>query len=142
MGMMGPGMGMMGRGMRGGPLGAEAKQKLRTLTRTDFLLQFVWQPEVVEEVPSTPEEQQALVEERTAKMREIIEKMREAEKANAAVTVPREDEIEKASDAKTEEVEKAITDALGGEAAAAPNTGAEGSDAPAAGAPATPAPTP
>jgi len=142
MGMMGPGMGMMGRGMRGGPLGAEAKQKLRTLTRTDFLLQFVWQPEVVEEVPSTPEEQQALVEERTAKMREIIEKMREAEKANAAVTVPREEEIEKASDAKTEEVEKAITDALGGEAAAAPNTGAEGSDAPAAGAPATPAPTP
>lgn len=130
-----PGMGMdgmmgMGPGMRG-PMGADAKKKLRTLTRTDFLLQFVWQPEQPEEdeeAPSTPEDRQALAQERVEKMKEIFEKMREAEKSNAAITVPSEEEIEKASEAKSEEVEKAISDALGG-GAAAPNGDADAADA-------------
>lgn len=125
-GMMGMGMGMRS------PLGADAKKKLRTLTRTDFLIQFVWQPEQpeeAEEAPETAEDRQSLVQERAEKMKEIFDKMREAEKSNAAITVPTEEEIEKASAAKSEEVEKAISDALGGAAAATPNGSGEAAGA-------------
>ena len=51
------GRGMMGEGMMGGRLtDAEAKKQLKTLTRTDFLLQFVWKPPKQEELPKTEEE--------------------------------------------------------------------------------------
>ena len=44
-------------GMMGGRMtDAEAKKQLKTLTRTDFLLQFVWKPPKPEELPKTEEE--------------------------------------------------------------------------------------
>ena len=54
-------MGMMrhdGHGWMGGMgrLSEEEAKKLKTLTRTDFLLQFVWQPPKPEELPKTAED--------------------------------------------------------------------------------------
>ena len=40
---------------------AEAKKKLKTLTRTDFLLQFVWKPPKPDEQPKTDEEREAKI---------------------------------------------------------------------------------
>jgi type IV pilus assembly protein PilM len=114
-GMMGPG-GM--RGM-GGP-NAEAEKNIRKLTRTDFLLQFVWVPPVPseEDKDKTPEE---LLEARKAELQEIVGKMIEAEKGNSAVTIPvSEAEIEKASTKKSDEIDSEITKALTAPAPGAP----------------------
>ena len=51
------GMGQMGAfGGSNKAAEAEAKKKLKTLTRTDFLLQFVWQPTKPADQPQTKEE--------------------------------------------------------------------------------------
>ncbi len=42
---------------------AEAKKNLKYLTRTDFLLQFVWMPVKPEAQPKTPEELKTKLEE-------------------------------------------------------------------------------
>ncbi|APW63466.1 type IV pilus assembly protein PilM [Paludisphaera borealis] len=113
--------GMMGgrMGMGGGAMDAEAQKKLRKLTRTDFLIQFLWKPEEPGAAPTTPEEEKAQIEERTAKVKKIREDMSEAEKNSPAVTVPKDDEIEKLSSKKTADIENAINNALSGPAAPA-----------------------
>ena len=107
-GMMGgmPG-GMMGRmeGMMGGRGTAETKIQLKTLTRTDFLLQFVWKPPKQEELPKTQEEQKT-------KLDDLVAKMTEAQKNNPAVTMPKLEEIQAVSLKKSEEVDSQLQKAL------------------------------
>ncbi len=88
--MGGPGMGgagMAGAGgmMGGGPgMGGDATKKAQTtLTRTNFLIQFAWQP------PTTAAPPKA--------MDEIRKELLEAEKVKGSVTTPTEDELDKAS---------------------------------------------
>jgi type IV pilus assembly protein PilM len=83
-GMMGDGMG----GMPGAAAGGVNKKDYKWLTRTDFLLQFVWIPVQPEAQPKTPEEV-------SAKLKEIADKLVEAEKEYTA-------------DASTEKLEAAI----------------------------------
>ena len=81
-GMMGGGMmggGMMGGGAMGNSKDGITKKDLKTLTRTDFLLQFVWVPVKPENQPKTPEELKT-------KLDEITTKLAEAEKAYAVDT--------------------------------------------------------
>ena len=114
------GMGMYGMGSMGmSPAAdAEAKKKIKTLTRTDFLIQFLWKPVVPEALPEDPEERKAKLEEQAAKVKdqikEWIDKMTEAEKQkdSSAVKIPSAEEIEAASKAKTKELESAIGKAM------------------------------
>ena len=80
-GMMGGGMvggGMMGK--RGGcGSGGVTKKDMKLLTRTDFLLQFVWIPVKPGSLPKTPEELKT-------KLEDEAKKLTEAEKAYAADT--------------------------------------------------------
>ncbi len=107
-GMMGgmPG-GMMGRGMmgEGRMTEAEAKNQLKTLTRTDFLLQFVWKPLKQDELPKTEEEQKT-------KLDDVVAKMSEAQKNNPAVTMPKLEELQAVSLKKSEEVNTELQKAL------------------------------
>jgi type IV pilus assembly protein PilM len=114
-------MGMMGAGGMNAMTDAEAKKNLKTLTRTDFLLQFVWQPPKLDEQPKTDEE-------RAARMKDFIDKMTEAEKNNPAVTMPKVEELAAASLKKTQELDAKIQNAL---TPAAPG-GAGGNPAPGA----------
>jgi type IV pilus assembly protein PilM len=113
----------MMRGMMGGPMGrggmmpgndAEAKKRIKTLTRTDFLIQFLWKPTPAMELPDDPEQRKAKLDEQAAKAKELFDKMNQAEaqKSSSAVTMPSAEEIEKASKQKTSELEAAITKAL------------------------------
>ncbi len=106
--MAGAMSGMMGNMMgAGGRLSTEdTKKQLKTLTRTDFLLQFVWQP-------LKPEEQPKNDEERLVKYKEFKTKMEEAEKNHPAVVMPKSEEIESASLKQSEAVNSAITKAIG-----------------------------
>ena len=138
---------MGGAGMAGG-VNAEAKKNIKTLTRTDFLIQFLWKPTPAEELPEDPEQRKAKLEERAAKAKEMHEKMTQAEgqKNSSAVTIPSAEEIEKASKQKTSELETAITKALHTLATPAPDAAAGAAVAPGAaplGVPAAPGvPTP
>ncbi len=105
---MGPGMGMPGMGMPGmesyGPMGMrgnlpQEKDKLTTLTRTDFLIQFVWQPPKPEDQPKTEEE-------RKEKLAEIEKELAEAEKSLPTVAAPTEQQLQKESLEKSEVVTK------------------------------------
>ncbi len=115
------GGGMM-PGMMGGPGGrlseAEEKAKLKTMTRTDFLLQFVW-------VPLKPEEQPKTEEEFKAKIEEIAKAMHEAEKNNPAVTMPKPEEIEAVSLKQSQQIDSALSKAV-----SPPAPGAAGGGAP------------
>jgi len=116
---MAPGMGMgynMGVGFN--PNDAN-KVKLVTLTRTDFLIQFVWQPPKPGEGPQTPEELQAKIDEAT-------KQLSEAQKDNSVVVIPKESEIEAASRKSSQEVENALNKAV-----AAPPAGVAPATAPA-----------
>ena len=111
---------------------------MKTLTRTDFLLQFVWKKPTPEELPKPDEE-------RTTKIKDIIAKMTEAEKNNPAVTMPKIEEIEAASLKKSEELDsklqKAFTPGPGGAPGAAVTApGTPGFGPPPAGAAPAPAP--
>ncbi len=101
--------GRMGGGM-GGLIGKqsqeELKKNLKTLTRTDFLLQFVWQPPKPEELPKDDEE-------RAARIKELSDKMTEAQKNNPAVVIPKAEEIEAVSREKSKQVDSALSNALG-----------------------------
>ncbi|WP_165224477.1 type IV pilus assembly protein PilM [Aquisphaera insulae] len=144
------GMGMMGPMGMGGPMGgstADMKKNIKTLTRTDFLIQFLWTPVIPETLPDDPEERKAKLEEQAAKIKDqvkdMIEKMTtaEKEKENAAVKIPSMEEIEAASKKKSSEVDTAINNAVSKLAApASPGSPAAGS--PAAGTPAPGAPAP
>jgi hypothetical protein len=113
-GMMGPGLlnsGVMGPGLMG-PLDDATKKNLTTLTRTDFLIQFVWQPPKPEEMPKTPDDWKARRE-------EVIKAVTEAEKSKSAVTMPREEALEVLSRNESQK----MTSVLGNPAAAtAPGT--------------------
>jgi hypothetical protein len=131
-GMM-PGMergmygGMPGMGMQG----SAAQKNIVKHTRTDFLIQFVWQPPKPEEQPKTPEE-------RREKLAALRKQLNEAEKNSTMITAQKEAEIEAASKKASQEVQNLVT-----KGAAAPAAGAPGAaPAPGAGAPApgTPAP--
>jgi type IV pilus assembly protein PilM len=151
-GMMGGGKGgmaemMMARmggmgGMMGGmgmPTDAEAAKNRKTLTRTDFLIQFLWKPVPPEELPTDPEARKAKIDEQAAKAKDMMDKMAESEKkkADAAVKAPSAEEIEKASSQKSTELEAAITKAF--QTATAPATAADGAAASGGGATGTPA---
>jgi type IV pilus assembly protein PilM len=140
------GMSMGGMGGMGAAADAEAKKKVTTLTRTDFLIQFLWKPTPPEEMPTDPEQRKAKIEEQAAKVKDMIDKMAEEEKkkSDAAVKIPSAEEIEKASSQKTKELEAAIAKAVSSLTnPAGGNASAPGAAAPAPGAPgAVPAPTP
>ena len=73
-----------------------------TLTRTDFLIQFVWQPPKPEERPKTPEEYKA----KTDKLKKLL---LEAEKTQSEVRIPREQEVVKASREHSQAVDAALS---------------------------------
>ena len=125
------GLGMDGRqtmgGMGGGSPddGRRGEEKLKTLTRTDFLLQFVWKPPKPEEQPKTEEEAKA-------KIKEMVDKMTEAEKNNPAVTMPKVEDLQAASLKKSEELDAKIQKASAHrELPAGPGPGALDRSAPA-----------
>src|SRR5262245_40117392 len=129
-GMMMGQMGPMGAGMMSD---AEAKKKLKTLTRTDFLLQFVWQPRKTEEQPQTDEE-------RAAKLKEDLkaesDKLIEAQKNNPAVKISSqvEKDLETVSRQKSQQIDSAVSKVIGAIGAGAGRAGAPGAAAPAPGA--------
>ena len=106
----------------GGKADAEAKKKMKVLTRTDFLIQFLWKPPAPDDlkVPDDPEKRKAKEDELNAKIKEFVNKMKEAEKTNSVVTIPSAEEIEKASKQKTTELESALTKAISTIANSAP----------------------
>jgi type IV pilus assembly protein PilM len=117
--MMGGMMGMPGSG-----LSKKEEEKLTKLTRTDFLIQFVWQPKSPDEMPKTAEDYKA-------KFDEELKKLVDAQKGQTEVRID-EASIEKASADESKAVENALTKQ------AAPAAGA--STAPAGAAPGTPGP--
>ncbi len=107
---MAPGMGgMTGMpGMAGGQ-GADLKKQLKTLTRTDFLLQFVWKPPIAETRPKTDED-------RIKAVKDFREQLVKAEEKNPAVRTIKEDtekQLEASSLKKSEQLESQMTKALG-----------------------------
>jgi type IV pilus assembly protein PilM len=130
---------MGGMGAMGGLNQDDATKKLKTLTRTDFLIQFLWKPKPPEELPADPEARKAKLEEKAAEVKGMIEKMEEAQKqkSGTAVTIPSAEEIEKASAQKSSELDAAIAKAL----STLSNPNAPG-EATAPGAPAAPGATP
>ena len=60
-----------------------------TFTRTDFLIQFVWQPPKPEDQPKTPEELKAKIAE--------ITKLLTDEEKTSEIRIPDERDVEKAS---------------------------------------------
>jgi type IV pilus assembly protein PilM len=126
-GMMGGGMGMPGMdprmmGMMGGGMGMpgatskEEEKKLVKLTRTDFLIQFVWVPKKPDELPKTKEEFKA-------KYDEEAKKLVEAQKGQTEVRID-EAGLEKVSLEETKRVESALAKPAGapGAPAGAPPT--------------------
>lgn len=108
----------------------DTKKQLTTLTRTDFLIQFVWQP-------PKPEDQPKDDQERLTRYKDIKSKMEEAEKNHPAVTMPKSEEIESASLKQSEAINSAISKAMGpGGNSAAPG----GAAPPGAGLPGAPTP--
>jgi type IV pilus assembly protein PilM len=105
--------GMPGFGM-GGPQGDMAK-KLTTLTRTDFLIQFVWKPKKLEERPKDEADAKAQIE-------DTYKKMLEAQKNKSEATIS-EAAIEKASQQQSKLIENALQKAQLAPAASAPGTG-------------------
>jgi hypothetical protein len=93
-----------GSGMGGQMGGVDATKNMTYLTRTDFLIQFVWQP------PTTETPAQAY--------EEIVKAIREAEtneKNKGAVKIPTEAELEQESLKKSKEVieeVKKVTEAI------------------------------
>jgi hypothetical protein len=105
---MGMGMGTMG-GYGGAAAGAPSKKDYKMLTRTDFLLQFVWVRVKPEAQPKTPEELKA-------KLEEIVKKLSEAEKTYTpdTATAKLEEAIEAESLKKSKALDSAIEKAIGG----------------------------
>jgi type IV pilus assembly protein PilM len=146
--MMGAGNMMGFGGMGAMPLAdAEAKKNIKTLTRTDFLIQFLWKPSPAVELPADPEQRKAEIDKQTASAKDMFDKMNQAEaqKNSSVVTIPSAEEIEKASKQKTTELDAAIVKALTAAASPAPEgaaatTPGAATGAPAPAAPAAPAP--
>ncbi len=128
-GMMGPGIGMGGmagmmssmEGYGGGMPGLgknDLTKNMVTHTRTDFLIQFVWQPLKEDEMPKDDEAKKAWLTDMAKKLSEA-----EGEK-KSAVTAGREAEaekaLEKASSLQSEEITKKLQGAAQNAAGAAP----------------------
>ena len=137
-GMGGPGMmnraGMMaemGGMMMGGPMmgGATKKAPIQTQTRTDFLIQFVWQPPTADKPAKTAEEIRKLLTEA-----QNDPKNKEAIAAYDPVKIEKQldEESTKASQAKTQEALKAqgTNGAIPGAPAGAPPAGPGATPAP------------
>jgi hypothetical protein len=126
-GMMGgmAGAGMGGMGAPGGT-GAVSRKDMKFLTRTDFLLQFVWIPVKPGSLPQNPEELKT-------KLDDEAKKLAEAEKAYAGdtSTAKLEETIEAESLKKSKAVDAAFDKAIGGANA----QGVPGNVPPAAGLP-------
>jgi type IV pilus assembly protein PilM len=107
--MMGGGMsGPMG-GMLGGGAQADLKKQMKTLSRTDFLLQFVWQPPKTDDQPKTDEE-------RSEKVKKLLADLTDAEKKNPAVKLSQEEiqkELDAASRKKSEQIDSKVISAVG-----------------------------
>lgn len=127
-GMMGGEMGNAMGGLAGAGPGAVSKKDLKMLTRTDFLLQFVWVPVKPEAQPKTPEELKT-------KLEDIAKTLTEAEKDYTAdvSTAKLEEAIEAESRKKSQALDSALDKAFKGAPAA-------GGAAPAAGGPNLPPP--
>ena len=106
-----PPMGMPGMYNPGMMPNDPNRPKLVTLTRTDFLIQFVWQP-------PKPEER-LKPEELTAKIAEVTKQMRDAQK-NSTEVVIKEADLEALSKAASREAESALSKAAPPPAAGAP----------------------
>ncbi|MHB1558894.1 MAG: type IV pilus assembly protein PilM [Isosphaeraceae bacterium] len=122
------GMGAMGGMNMGGTGQDDMKKKMKVLNRTDFLIQFVWQPVKTEEQPKTPEE-------REAKRKEYDEALAKAEANNPAVKASREDlekKLESKSLEKSQQLESQMTKALGASSPGTPGTPGAPGMAPAA----------
>ena len=104
--MMSGGMGMMN------PPGAATKKNLTTLTRTDFLIQFVWQPPTAEEMPKTPEEFKTKIE-------EITKELTDAQK-DSTVVIPKESDIQALSLKQSQAISSALSKAATAPPAAPP----------------------
>jgi len=120
---MGPGMGMM-PGMFGGQ--SKDAKKMVKHTRTDFLLQFVWQPPKPEDIPATPEERQE-------KLKEIETAVLAAQTNRTRITAEQLNSIEKASLERSKEVQNQIVKGVG---AATKSAGEGAAETPPATAPA------
>ena len=83
------------------------RRTMKNLTRTDFLLQFVWEPVKPEAQPKTPEELKT-------KLEEIAKKLSEAEKEYTpdTATAKLEEAIEAESLKKSKALDSAIDKAL------------------------------
>jgi hypothetical protein len=104
----------------------EAKKNLKMLTRTDFLLQVVWQPTKAAEQPPTKEELEA-------KIQDEIKKLSDAEKNYTADTSTKAEEaIEASSLQKSQAVDSALKNVEAALKKAAPPAGAAPAGAPAA----------
>ena len=104
--------GMMGGMMGGmGMNSADAKKNLTTLTRTDFLIQFVWSPKP-EDIPKDPEELKT-------KLQEMRTQLFEAQKG-AVVTLPDEKTIEAASLKQSKAIDSVLQQAVQQSAGADP----------------------
>jgi type IV pilus assembly protein PilM len=100
-GRMGSGMeSMYGGGMN--PMAdAASKKNVTMLTRTDFLIQFIWQPLKAEEKPKNDEELQA-------KLADIVKLLADADKNQAGGSAVKEADIEKASKQQSDMVDTAL----------------------------------
>jgi type IV pilus assembly protein PilM len=91
MGGMNAGMGLQG-----------ARKSVKTLTRTDFLIQFVWQPPKPEEMPKTPEEMKTKVD-------EIVKLLTDAEKNQSAIVMVKESDLENLSRKQSQDLTNALS---------------------------------
>ena len=121
-GMMGGGMGAASKmrggmaGMPGPPSGDSPEKKISYLTRTDFIIEFVWQPLKRAEAPKTEEEY-------TAKLDEIKKSLKDAEeKIKGSVQAGEVDES-KLRDLSLNQSEKALEQAAQKLGAAGNNAG-------------------
>jgi type IV pilus assembly protein PilM len=103
-----PGFGFQGMGPQ-----AAVNKNLIKLTRTDFLIELVWQPPKPEDVPKTADE-------RTAKLKALREDVEKAEKNNSVLVIPKSkvDELEAVSKKQSADLTKAVMQSV--QAAAPP----------------------
>ena len=142
-GMMAGMAGNMGMYGAGGASQADLKKQLKTLSRTDFLIQLVWQPLPPDQRPKTDEE-------RAEMLKKKADELTEAEKNNPAVKVSMADmqkELDAASRKKSEQLDTQVQSALGAAtgqpgAPGAPGAAVPGGPVPAGNAPGGAAPKP
>ncbi len=104
------GMGMMGMNRKAS---AKEKDQIKTLTRTDFLLQFVW-------VPVKPADQPKTDEERKTKLADEVKNLNDAKKDYTPESPVK---IQEAIEAESRKKSEAFDSALSGKAGGGSNAG-------------------